>query len=94
MVNGWMGITLEIDLTLGTIERKETDTDLSKAYLGGKGTNARIFWDRVTPEVEPFSTENLLIISPGLLTGTMVPSASRGVITFRSPQTGLDGISG
>ncbi|MEE8372616.1 MAG: aldehyde ferredoxin oxidoreductase N-terminal domain-containing protein [Dehalococcoidia bacterium] len=85
---GWMGTTLEIDLTQGTIEKKETAPELSKAYLGGKGTNARIFWDRVPPEIDAFSADNLLIISPGVLTGTMVPSANKGVITFKSPATG------
>jgi len=89
MTYGWMGTTLEIDLTQGTIERKETGPELNRAYLGGKGTNARIFWDRVPPEVAPFSPDNLLIISPGVLTGTIVPSANKGVITFKSPQLGL-----
>ena len=89
MAYGWMGTTLEIDLTSGMIERRETDPELSRTYLGGKGANARTMWDRVPPEVDPFSAENLLIISPGLLTGTIVPSANKGVITFKSPQTGL-----
>ena len=89
MAYGWMGTTLEIDLTSGTIERRETDPELNRTYLGGKGTNAKIFWDRVPPEVDAFSPDNLVIISPGLLTGTIVPSANKGVITFKSPQTGL-----
>ena len=88
MAYGWRGTTLEINLTQGTIERKETDPELSRAYLGGKGTNARILWDRVPPEVDPFSADNLLIISTGVLTGTIVPSANKGIITFKSPQTG------
>ncbi len=89
MADSWMGTTLEIDLTSGAIERKETNPELSRTYLGGKGTNAKIFWDRVPPEVDAFSPDNLLIISPGVLVGTMVPSANRGVITFKSPQLGM-----
>ena len=37
MTYGWMGTTLEIDLTQSTIERRETDPELNRAYLGGQG---------------------------------------------------------
>ena len=88
MPYGWMGTTLEIDLTEEIIEKRKTDPDLTRLYLGGKGVNARIFWERLAPEVEPFSPENLLIIDTCVLTGTMVPSANKGVITFKSPVNG------
>ena len=89
MPYGYMGKTLEINLTKGTIEKRGTDPDLTRLYLGGKGINARIFWERVPPEAEAFSSENLLIIDTCVLTGTIVPAANRGVITFKSPSTGL-----
>lgn len=89
MPYGWTDTNLEIDLTRGDIEKKEGDPKLIRDYLGGKGTNAKLLWDRVPPEVAPFSPDNLLIVGTGVLTGTIVPSANRGVITFRSPHTGL-----
>ena len=89
MAYGWMGKTLEVDLTEGTIEKKETDPELARLYLGGKGTNARVFWERVSPETEPFSPENLIVIDTCVLTGTVVPAANRGVITFKSPVNGF-----
>ena len=89
MPYGWMGANLEIDLSKGNIEKNEGDAQLTGAYLGGKGTNARILWDGVPPEIEPFSPDSLLIIGTGILTGTIVPSANRGIITFRSPQTDM-----
>lgn len=89
MLSGWTGTNLEIDLSEGTIEKRESHVKIREAYLGGKGTNARLFWERVTPEVAPYSPENLLIIGTGVLTGTIVPSANRAAITFKSPQTGL-----
>jgi len=49
------GYNLEIDLTRGNIERVETDPRLTELHLGGLGTNAKILWDRVPPETEPFS---------------------------------------
>ena len=83
------GYNLEIDLTRGNIERVETDPKLAELHLGGLGTNAKILWDRVPPEVEPFSPDNLLIFSAGLLTGTPAPGANRTIVSTISPQTKL-----
>ena len=84
---------MEIDLTRGNIERVETDPKLTELYLGGLGTNAKILWDRVPPETDPFSPDNLLIFSTGLLCGTPAPGANRTIVTTYSPQTLLMGYS-
>ncbi len=83
------GINLEIDLTRGNIERVQTDPRDTELYLGGLGTNAKILWDRVPPEVEPFSPENLLIFSAGLLCGTPAIGCNRTIVSTISPQTKL-----
>jgi len=87
------GYNLEIDLSRGNIERVETDPKLTELHLGGLGTNAKILWDRVPPETEPFSPNNLLIFSTGLLVGTPAPGANRTIVTTYSPQTLLMGYS-
>jgi len=81
------GYNLEVDLSTGNIERVETDPRWTELYLGGLGTNAKIMWDRVPPETEPFSPDNLLIFSSGLLGATPAPGANRTIITTISPQT-------
>lgn len=81
------GFNLEIDLSRGSIERVESDPRLTPLHLGGQGTSAKILWDRVPPEVEPFSPDNLLIFSTGLLHGTPVPGANRTAVNTFSPQT-------
>src|SRR4030043_1122499 len=83
------GFNLEIDLTRGSIERVGTDPRLTELHLGGQGTAAKIQWDRVPPEVEPFSPDNLLIFSTGLLDGTPVSAANRTSVDTFSPQTNL-----
>ncbi len=83
------GFNLEIDLTRGNIERVATDPELTKLHLGGLGTNAKLFWDRVGPEVSHFDPENLLIFGTGLLVGTPAPSSNRTVVSSISPQTRL-----
>ena len=83
------GFNLEIDLSQGNIEKVATDPRLTKQYLGGLGTNTKILWDRVPPEVEPFSPENLLIFGTGLLVGTPAPGCNRTIVSTISPQTQL-----
>ena len=81
------GFNLEIDLSRGSIERVETDPEDSELYLGGLGTNAKILLERVPPEIEPFSPDNLLIFSAGLLCGTPAVGCNRTIVSTISPQT-------
>jgi aldehyde:ferredoxin oxidoreductase len=83
------GFNLEIDLSRGNIEKIETDPKLTELHLGGLGTNAKILWDRVPPEFEPFSPDNLLIFSTGLLCGTPAIGCNRTIVSTISPQTQL-----
>jgi benzoyl-CoA reductase subunit BamB len=83
------GFNLEVDLTRGSIERVATDPRDTALYLGGLGTNARLMWDRVPPDVEPFSPDNLLVFGTGLLAGTPAPSCNRTIVSAISPQTKL-----
>ena len=83
------GFNLEVDLTRGNIERVATDPRLTELHLGGLGTNAKLFWDRVPPEVEPFSPDNLLVFGTGLLVGTPAPGCNRTIVSCISPQTRL-----
>jgi aldehyde:ferredoxin oxidoreductase len=83
------GFNLEVDLTTGNVERVETDSRWAATYLGGLGTNAKMFWDRVPPDVEPFSPDNLLVFGTGLLAGTPAPGCNRTIVSTISPQTRL-----
>lgn len=83
------GYNLEVDLSRGNVEKVETDPSLAELYLGGQGVAAKIIWDRVPPDADPFSPENLLIFSTGLLHGTPVPGANRTAVNTISPQTNL-----
>jgi len=84
---GETGFNLEIDLSRGSIDKVETDPGLTELHLGGLGTNTKILWDRVPPETEPFSPDNLLIFGTGLLCGTPAIGANRTIVSTFSPQT-------
>jgi len=83
------GFDLEINLTRGSIEKVANDPDMSRLYFGGQGAAARLLWDRVPPGTDPFSPDNLLIFSTGLLHGTPVAAANRTTVNCFSPQTNL-----
>ncbi len=83
------GFNLEIDLTRGNIEKVATDPRDTELYLGGLGTNAKLLWDRVPPEADAFSPENLLIFAAGLLCGTPAVGCNRTIVSTISPQTNL-----
>lgn len=86
---GDAGFNLEIDLSTGNIEKVATDPKDTEDYLGGLGTNAKIIWDRVSSDTDPFSEDNVLIFSSGLLCGTPAYGANRTIISSISPQTKL-----
>ena len=90
---GETGVCLEIDLSRGSIEKVETDPKDTELYLGGQGLGAKVLWDRVPPETDPFSPDNLLIFTAGLLHATPVPGANRVAVNTISPQTNLMGHS-
>ena len=80
---------LEIDLSVGQIDKKQNDPKLYETYLGGKGIGTKLLWDKVPPETAPLSPENLLIFTTCLLTGTPAPTANRACISYKSPQINL-----
>ena len=87
------GYYLEVDLSTGNIERIESDPKWSELLIGGLGTNAKIMWDNVPPDTDPFSEDNLLIFGAGLLDGTICTGANRTIMTTISPQTRYLGFS-
>ncbi|MFP3867709.1 MAG: aldehyde ferredoxin oxidoreductase family protein [Desulfobacteraceae bacterium] len=56
--------------------------------LGGRGLSSRIIRKLVPPTCHPLSAGNLLILAPGLLTGTPASSSGRISVGGKSPLTG------
>ena len=87
--HGYAGKAAHIDLTTGEMSVSfPTGDELSK-YLGGKGLAAKIIYDAFTGKVEPFSDENLIVITTSPLNASTAPSSSRFNISTISPLTGL-----
>ncbi len=86
---GYAGRILNVDLTTGKQTVEEFDEAFARAYIGGNGFGAKLLFDRLTPGIDPFSPENLLVFAVGPITDTLVTSNSRGCISTKSPLTGL-----
>lgn len=78
---------LRVDLTSGVLIIEELPEEHYHLYPGGKAL-AGYYMLRETPaHVDPFDPRNLLVISNGLLTGSPVSTATRFVVSARSPLT-------
>jgi aldehyde:ferredoxin oxidoreductase len=88
MLNGYGGNILRINLTTGDISTQPTDPKLAEKWLGGRGFGAYFLFTELPKNADPLGPENILIISPGPLSGTLVPGAGKVDFTCKSPLTG------
>ena len=83
--------TMTVNLFSGTIHVADTPPAAIDKFLGGRGYAASLLFDLVPPKAAFEMSENVLILSSGLLNGSPWPAASRYHLTFRSPLTGCYG---
>jgi aldehyde:ferredoxin oxidoreductase len=88
---GYTGTILSIDLSDRTIEPIPFPVQLAEKYIGGVGIAAKLIYDRVRAELDPFDPHNPLIFMTGPLTGTIIPWSGRHCVASISPLTGIWG---
>lgn len=84
---GYMGKVLKVNLSTKEATEYPWSDRERKLYIGGKTMAAKILGDHLKSDTNPFSEENLLVISTGPLTGTGAPSSARFNVSTLSPQT-------
>ena len=87
-MNLYAGKILTVDLSKKEIFSEPLRKDWLKDYWGCWGLALRYYWDLVSPEVDPLSPENALVIMTGPFCGTLVPTTSRFCLVSKSPHTG------
>ncbi len=80
------GAVLFVDLEHGTTLRKYLPLQVIRNFLGGRGANMWLLYNLLDEEREALDPEVPLIFGSGVLTSSM-PSATRGNITSRSPDS-------
>ena len=92
-MKGYGGQILEVDLSEGAVRISQTEADLARAFLGGRGLNIKRLWDRLPAHTDPLSSQNLLVFGVGPFTGSIFPGGARYNVSAMSPQTGILGDS-
>jgi aldehyde:ferredoxin oxidoreductase len=92
-VNGYAGKVLRVNLTLEKSQAEVLNPKLVEQFVGGRGLAAMLLSTEIAPGIDPLSPENKLIIMTGPLTGTIIPSAPKFVITTKSPLTKIYGFA-
>ncbi|MDF1537491.1 MAG: aldehyde ferredoxin oxidoreductase family protein [Candidatus Thorarchaeota archaeon] len=93
MIKGVGGEIIWVDLTKGIVKKEALNEVMVKNYLLGAGFLSRVIYDMVPPGTDPLSSDNVLGIATGVLTGSMFPQASRHVVAALSPLTDVWGES-
>lgn len=89
----WENKIAYIDLSSGKITKKEIPNAFRKQFLGGRGLNMFLLYNHLNPGIHPLSSENILLIGVGLLTGIPALGSGRCDIAAKSPITGAVGDS-
>jgi aldehyde:ferredoxin oxidoreductase len=80
---------LKVDLGSGQTYVEELPGQELLRFLGGRGIAAKMLYEQVPRGIDPLGPQNVLIFSPGTLTGTSAPSSGRSSVTCKGPATGL-----
>ncbi len=87
-MNGWQGKILRVNLSTKSIKSEPLDPIIAKQYIGGRGFGIYCLNKELDPNCDPLSSENIIVMSTGPLTGTTTPTGSRYMVTTKSPLTG------
>ncbi len=94
--SGYFRQYLRADLSASTCDRVDLSDDFLEKYVGGRGFGAKLVWDNLEAHgfsLDPLGPENLIVIAPGPLTGTYLPSSGKCSFVAISPATGIYGDS-
>jgi aldehyde:ferredoxin oxidoreductase len=91
IMKGYHGRFLDIDLNTRTTKDLPITEDFCKKYIGGATMAAALIYDRLSPEVDPLSPENPMVMASGPFTGSPIPMVSRYAVAGISPLTGFWG---
>jgi len=87
-VLGYAGRILHVDLSSGKTWTEPLKEEYARKYIGGIGLGMRLLIDYSKQGVDPFDSENPLVLATGPFSGSMVPTGGNGhAFVSKSPQT-------
>ena len=100
---GYMGKVLTIDLSNKSFKTSPVDQRAVDLFFGGRGFGIYYLWKHFQAlqslgkfknafkEVDPYSPDNVIIVSTSPTTGTKMPTSGRIHMNYKSPLTGAYG---
>ncbi|MEX2523426.1 MAG: aldehyde ferredoxin oxidoreductase N-terminal domain-containing protein [Gammaproteobacteria bacterium] len=87
MSNAWDNDKLVyVDMTDQSVTVKDYPQEWK--LLGGRALSTRILLNECDPQCDPLGPENVLVLAPGVLSGTSAPTSGRLSVGCKSPLTG------
>jgi len=84
--NRWLYVNVETK----KIAIEETTEEMKRKFIGGKGFDLWIMWNKTTAKTKWNSSDNVICMSPGPLGGTTTyPGSGKSIFTSISPVTGI-----
>ena len=80
-----------IDLTTGEIGIAPIPVEWRRKFVGGRGLDAYLLYTHAPRGCDPLGSENVALISAGLLVGTLASASARTHVMAKSPLTNLLG---
>ncbi|MHA1839595.1 MAG: aldehyde ferredoxin oxidoreductase family protein [Candidatus Ranarchaeia archaeon] len=88
---GYGGTILDVDLTNLKSKKSPLKEGFARTFIGGRGFGAKMLYDNLKPNTDPFGPENIVVISTGPACGTLWPKGNKLSMVTHSALT--DGYS-
>jgi aldehyde:ferredoxin oxidoreductase len=82
-----------INLSNGEIETAPISLEMRRLYLGGRGMDMYLLYNHTKKGIDPLGPDNVLLVSAGVLVGTLASASARTHVAAKSPLTGFVGSS-
>ena len=77
--------TVHVDLSSGKVTREPVAEQTDQALIGGSGVGWKLAAEHLPIGIDPLSPDNLIIINPGLLVGTLTPGTPKTTVITKFP---------
>ena len=74
---GYVGKILNVDLGTKDITEVPLDISVARKFIGGPGVGLFILMNKLKPNIDPLSPDNVLVFGTGPLHGTLVPGSGK-----------------
>ncbi|NHJ20026.1 MAG: aldehyde ferredoxin oxidoreductase [Candidatus Lokiarchaeota archaeon] len=92
-MKGFEGKLLIVDLNTKKISEEPIENSIAEKFLSGAGYACRYLYDKIDKEIDPLSSNNILMFMTGIFCGSNAPTSGRFVVCAKSPLTGIWGES-